>query len=89
MIKSICVAAALTLGLAAGAMAAPNAVWTRASQCNESQLKQMKNSVDSIRDPLRQEAALEELDTAVALLQDNDPDGCMMHLSNAAEYVTP
>lgn len=89
MIKSVCTAAALVLGLATSALSAPNGVVTPANQCNMSRLQQMQLSVDAIRDPLRHEAAAEELDTAVALMRDNDPDGCMVHLSNAADYVTP
>ncbi|MBP0580569.1 hypothetical protein J8I29_14690 [Labrys sp. LIt4] len=89
MIKSVCAAAALALGLATSALAAPNGVVTRENQCSISRLQQMQLSVDGIRDPLRHEAAAEELGMAVALMRDNDPDGCMIHLSNAAEYVTP
>lgn len=89
MIKLFCGAMVLALGIATSAAAGQGAVRTQTNQCNQSQLKQMKDSVDTIRDPLRHEAAAEELDMAVALLQDNDFDGCMVHLTNASEYVTP
>jgi hypothetical protein len=68
---------------------AQNAVVTQFTQCNEAQLKQAQNAVDSIKDPDKQSAAQAELKAAVASLQSNDPTTCLAHLTNASKFVTP
>jgi hypothetical protein len=75
--------------LTSSAFAAENAVVTPFTQCNESQLKQAQNAVDSIKDPEKQSAAKAEMKAAEASLQSNDPSGCLAHLTNASKFVTP
>jgi hypothetical protein len=82
-------AAIIAIAMTTGAFAAQNAVSTPATQCNEAQMKQMQNSVDSIKDPAKKDAAQAELNTAEKFLMSNDPDGCMVHLTNASKFVTP
>ncbi len=89
MTKTVCAGMLVALGLATSALAAPNGVVTPANQCNTARLQQMQLSIDAIRDPVRQEAASAELSMAVAMMQQNDTDGCLMHLTNASEYVLP
>ena len=89
MIKIATAAAIIGIAFTSGALAAENAVTTPATQCNEAQLKQAKNAVDSIQDPQKRDAATQELNMAVQMLQNNDPQGCLAHLTNASKYVTP
>jgi hypothetical protein len=82
-------AAAFAVALSTSAIAAPNAVATPATECNEAQLKTAQNAVDSIKDPAKQSAAQAELKAAEAALQSNDPSGCMAHLTASQQFVTP
>jgi hypothetical protein len=88
MIKLLTIAIFMA-GLSTSAVAAENAVVTPFTQCNEAQLKQAQNAVDSIKDPQRQSAAEAELKAAEASLQSNDPTACLTHLTNATKFVTP
>lgn len=88
MIK-LATAAIFTAVITTSAFAAQNAVVTPFTQCNEAQLKQAQNAVDSIKDPAKQNAAQTEMKAAEASLQSNDPSGCLTHLTNASKLVTP
>jgi hypothetical protein len=81
--------AAVAMVIGTSAFAAQSSAVTAFSNCNESSLAQMKQSVDTIKDPAKKEAAAAELDTAVSLMRDNKPDECLVHLTNASKFVTP
>jgi hypothetical protein len=89
MIKITTAAAVIAIAFTSGALAAENAVSTPATLCNEARLKQAQNAVDSIQDAQKKDAATQELNMAVQMLQNNDPQGCLVHLTNASKYVTP
>jgi hypothetical protein len=89
MIKVAGIALLFVTALSGSAFAAQNAVSTPFTNCNEAQLKQAQNAVDSIPDPQKKSAASQELSMAVQMLQSNDPQGCLEHLTNASKYVTP
>jgi hypothetical protein len=88
MIRTLSAAALLALAVSTGALAS-GAVVTPATMCNESQLAQAALAVDGIRNLDDRAEAKAELNLAVRLLQDNQPQACMQHLTIASSFVTP
>lgn len=89
MTRILGAAALFVLAATTGAFAGGGAVVRPATMCNEAQLSQAALAVDGIRDRDARLTAKSELNLAVRLLQDNQPEACLQHLTIATAYVTP